>query len=502
MRIKAISKQSIAKQDIIHILVLVTITLCIGIYLICTAAVIAKDGVTFIEYAKDFEINPTETMIQQDQHPGYPFMILSVHKIVSFFNRSDSIYSWIYCAQGISFFFRLLSLAVLFFIGKEIVGAAGSFCALLIFIFLPKPAAFGSDALSDWPHLFFLSAGFLCLLKGAKRRKVCWFWLASLMAGIGYLVRPECIQIIIYGFLWLVFELRRPRKGMSRTKAVTALILMAGCFVLIVGPYMKMKGNVFPKKKLVSLQFKTKSHNLPAAGNKSSEERLFLGNVLKSKSVKGAMELFNNFGDTFMWFFLPFLLVGTWKYLRRLNFHEPIYFLVFVFGGLNICLMIWLYLRAGYMNVRHTMPFAAIAAFFVPLGLEGAAWFLCKSSSGKKTQDQPQRSFRLFIILTATGIAICLPKLLRPLHHDKQVYSLAAKWLANNTEKNSIVAVPDVRIGFLAERTAVVSAGKAVPGGANYVVKVSGKDEMIEEGEILFSACRKGRKIIIYKPCR
>ena len=82
-----------AKQDVIRILILLTIALGIGIYLIATTVVIAKDGVVFIEYAKNLEIDHTQTIRQEDDHPGYPAMILGVHKTVRLFAESKSVFS-------------------------------------------------------------------------------------------------------------------------------------------------------------------------------------------------------------------------------------------------------------------------------------------------------------------------------------------------------------------------------------------------------------------------
>ena len=76
MHAKTISGQSGARQDIVHLSILLAVGLVIGIYLICTAGVIAKDGVTFIEYARNLQTAPAETMIKEAQHPGYPFLIL------------------------------------------------------------------------------------------------------------------------------------------------------------------------------------------------------------------------------------------------------------------------------------------------------------------------------------------------------------------------------------------------------------------------------------------
>jgi len=244
----ALEKHPPVKQDIIYISILLITALCIGIYLISTTVLIARDGVVFIEYAKDLEIEPVQTMIQKDQHPGYPAMILVIHKAIRLLSESESLFSWIYSAQSIALLFRLLTITVLYFIGRNLVGSRFSFWAILILIFLPKPAWYGSDALSDWPHLFFLATGMLLLIRASTNRRWWLFGFAGLTAGAGYLIRPECAQVIVYGCLWLGLQLFWAKRTLDKPKTVLALVLLLVGFLVATGPYMRLKGAVFPKK--------------------------------------------------------------------------------------------------------------------------------------------------------------------------------------------------------------------------------------------------------------
>jgi hypothetical protein len=69
--------------------------------------------------------------------------------------------------------------------------------------------------------------------------------------------------------------------------------------------------------------------------------------------------------------------------------------------------------------------------------------------------------------LLVIGIVICVPKLFRPIRIEKKGYRLAAEWLKENTTKEDVIAVPDIRISFYAERKGVSQYEK----GAKYVVK-------------------------------
>ena len=224
MRIKITDEQSSGvshlddrSKAIIHISILLAISFCVGVYLISTTVLIAKDGITFIEYAKGLETSPLKAIKSEYQHPGYPFLIAAAHKIAKIGQDGSSLWSWIYSAQAVALIFRLLTVVLLYFIGKKIVGQRFSFWAILILILLPDAAELGSDALSDWPHIFFLSAGFLLLIWGAVSRKWWLFGFSGLAAGMGYLIRPECAQVVVFGTLWLGLQLFYSRTDYKQT---------------------------------------------------------------------------------------------------------------------------------------------------------------------------------------------------------------------------------------------------------------------------------------------
>ena len=111
------------------------------------------------------------------------------------------------------------------------------------------------------------------------------------------------------------------------------------------------------------------------------------------------------------------------------------------------------------------------------------------------------------MVLLVIGIAICSPKLLRPIRAEKQSYRDAARWLAQNTNEKDIIAVSDIRIGFYSGRRSVEYDGRAVPKEAQYVVKVfedekntPTSEEMLQTKEV-FSIEGKGKeaKVVIYR---
>ena len=137
----------------------------LGIYLVASTVLVSKDGVLYIEQARMVSSDPA--VIVKGDTPGYPFLIFAVHRFAALFADNSSLFGWIYTAQSVTLLFRLLALVPLYFIGKLLVGGRNSFYAMLILIVLPHPAKMACELTREWPHIFFLAAGFLLLLWGA-----------------------------------------------------------------------------------------------------------------------------------------------------------------------------------------------------------------------------------------------------------------------------------------------------------------------------------------------
>ncbi|MDD5327116.1 MAG: glycosyltransferase family 39 protein [Phycisphaerae bacterium] len=498
MRIKITDEQSGGSKAIIHISILLAVAFCVGVYLIGTTVLIAKDGVTFIEFAKGLETSPVKAMNSSHQHPGYPFLITIAHKISEVRKDDSSIQSWVYSAQAVALVFRLLAVVMLYFVGKKIVGKRFSFWSVLILILLPNPARLGSDALSDWPHIFFLSTGFLLLIWGAVSRKWWLFGLAGVAAGIGYLIRPECTQVIVFGTLWLGLQVFWPGRTISRRKAVFAFVLLVAGFLAVAGPYMKLKGELFPKKQLV--EFTTNTQLSEVSKQKINIYPDVYAAGFAPSDIAGALgKLVQRVSETLMWFFVPALLIGAYEYFRKRDWREPENFLVIALIALNVLIMILLYCKFGYMSRRHTLTLVVFTIFYVPIGLDAMASWLDERFS-KKTNTN-----FWFMVLLIIGIAICGPKLLSPVRAEKQNYRDAARWLAENTDEKDIIAVPDGRISFYSGRRGIVHNDRAVPKEAQYLVKISEDKKDMPAGEEMlrmkkvFPVEDKKSKFTIYK---
>ena len=453
------------KHDLVNVAILLAIALGIGVYLIVTTVLIAKDSVLYVECTMQIADNPVEAVRNMAICPGYPFLIYLMHEVMGLFNDTESIQGWIISAQLVSLLSKVIASVALYFVGSYFVGPKISFWGVVILSVLPDSAEFGSDALAEWPHLMFLTTGFLLLLLGAQYHKKWMFGLAGIIAGLGYLVRSEGCQLILYGSAWLLLNVARPQGKMNRKKAAGALVLLLAGFAVIAVPYVRSKGYVFPDQRM---------WKLPASVSHSSDTYSPMINAnmcLAGLSLKGAIgneTLITNVCETLMYYFVPALLIGCYYYFRKRPKTMGQTFFAAAFIILNIAMLCWQ--SNKFLSRRHTLPLIVFTVFYIPIGLHKIACWLSQRSPKHNVSVQNHRQ-QWFLVLIVIGMAICLPKLLRPMRIDKQGYLDTAMWLKGNTRPEDIVAVPDKRISLYAERKGLVY-GNTFPQQAKYIVKI------------------------------
>jgi len=495
----------VRKHHLVHLAILLIIILGIGVYLIATTVLIAKDGVAYIEYAKQLAVEPAKAMRGTYLHPGYSFLIYIVNKLVGQFYGGTSLGSWIISAQSVSLLCKTIATVVLYLIGSLLVGPRMSFWAVLILTILPDSAEYGSDALTDWPHIMFLVTGFWLLLLSVKSSKWQAFGFVGIIAGLGYLVRPECCQLVIYGGGWLLLRLVRPQREMSRTRTVGCLISLLAGFAITAGPYMKFMGYVFPEHRIGSFArfVDMADSNIDKIGMTSE----YFAGFVPIELAKGIWKFSSNIHESLIYYFVPALLIGIYYHFQKQARREEKFF-VPAFILFNVVVLLWLYCKGGYISRRHTLPLVALTIFYVPIGLQLISeWFArLFFRTDAETYWEKSKSQLCFLALIVIGMAICVHKLLEPMRTEKKGYRTAAKWLKENTTEKALIAVPDRRIGFYAERPMIVFDDR-IPKGAKYIVKIV-KDQdksstpyqsLHEEQSIYINERDKKDVLIIYK---
>ena len=116
---------------------------------------------------------------------------------------------------------------------------------------------------------------------------------------------------------------------------------------------------------------------------------------MPKKIFKSAGKFFNNTAETYMYIFLPAVIVGIIVWLKNGKLLEPDRFIILSALVLNFVIMVWLYYKHSYMSLRHTMPILILIAVFIPDGFER----IVRLFSGKKTDKKTVVRKMLYIIL-------------------------------------------------------------------------------------------------------
>lgn len=495
----------VKKQDLNHLAILLVIALGIGVYLIAATVVITRDGVWYIQEAREFSSEPQDVI--KGLPFGYTFLVFAAHKLVTSLSDSSSLFTWIYSAQSITLLCRLLALIPLYFIGKLLIGGKRSFWAVFILIILPYPAKFGSDVLREWPHILFLALGLLFLIWAVKQSK-CWmFGAAGFVAGIGHIIRPECAQLLIYGALWIFIRLFSPKTGMSRSKLLCALSVLLIGFAIPAAPYMAARGKFLPAKlKALTTPADQDESKKVQEPKTNSENDAFTASSAPGKIVNAIGELVRIISENLMYFFVPPLLIGIYFYFRKQSSIVEIEkFFVPALASFNVVMLLALYYSWGYISRRHSLPLIVFMIFYVPIGLEVSADWLANRFC--KSRPASIRDCRLwFFILLIIGTIICLPKLLSRPGSDRSVYRDAAAWLKENTARDDLIAAPDSRITFYAERKGHIYETRPYKQTAYLVSILKNEDQKPdfagaakEQYSVWVNKNKKKNKLIIYK---
>jgi hypothetical protein len=129
---------------------------------------------------------------------------------------------------------------------------------------------------------------------------------------------------------------------------------------------------------------------------------------------------------------------------------------------------------------RYCLPMIALTIFYLPMGLDVMTRVLNSiyTFRGRLAGFGVERRPPWFYLLLLGGLVLCTPKLIRtPLRADKAGYRAAAEWLVANTPADAVIADPDRRICFYADRPGLLYERCPNWRKADFVVVIAGRDE-------------------------
>lgn len=422
---------------------LLCLALAGGIYLIASCTLISEDGVLFIHQAQQLQNEGLGSISKFRQHPGYPAMIWGAHTALkgtlAFLPQH---LQWAIPGQLVALLSRLAALCLAYSVAKCLAGPRAALAGLAIIAMLPRAAEYGSDVLSDWLGLVFVLAAFRLLLASMQRERPWRLAGVGVLAGAGYLIRPEALIVLLVAWPWIgwrIFAPSAPRPRGRLAWAWTGLLmtLLAGACVWL---HVHQTGMLYPKHQLFPLAQAGPSSPPHDALNLAGMEFQQLWRQLRilASCLGDLVELTAGVP-------ILFIAVGLVIVLRhRPGRQADRYFLS---AALLVYLIVTLgfAITFGYISHRHLL--GPVLLCMAPLGLgiqAGAGWL-----SLRARWLTPARLTWLVVAMVSIPLAVYS---LQPIRHQQADVRQAITWLAGNTSPDEMVLVSDTRMTFYLDR--------------------------------------------------
>jgi hypothetical protein len=209
----------------------------------------AQDGLKLLRFARQFQSDPWQDVVRgADVHPLYPGLVAMVEPPVSWLT-GEGPDTWRLAAQLVAAVAALGLLVPVYFLTESLFDRRIGFIAAGVLALLPRVAEAGRETLADSLGLF---ATFTALWLAARALARSDWRLAigsGIVAGLGYLARPEVILVpIVVALAWAVERVRPAGAARPGRWVPTALMLILPG--LAVAGYAAVKGDVSEKPSL------------------------------------------------------------------------------------------------------------------------------------------------------------------------------------------------------------------------------------------------------------
>ncbi len=417
----------------------------------------AQDGLKFIRIAEQFHKQPWSDVVRgSDSHPLYPALIATAEPLVALFvgNGHDA---WRLAAQliavmaSVALIFPVYGLTASLFDRRIAVMAAG------LAVLLPRAAELGRDTLSDNLGLLCtfgsLWLGAIAIRSGSMRAAIG----SGVVAGLGYLARPEVILVpLAIGIAWGIgLAVDRSRQASARWGAIGALMLSTAS---IVGAYAVVKGEIseklsfrytmslYPKRVAARRSPPPSSHGLdsPLCDFSPKEET----DHIPIRDWKYAiLRIGGKWWEELCWLFAVMTVWGIVRrgYIRGLGLDRGADGetgrvegrLLLVFAAVYALALVRHSSLLGYLSGRHIM-----ALVYASIPWAAAGTFVCARGIAVKADWGPRGVRRAAVFGTCILVVASIAVQMRPNHVNhlsRMGHWAAGRWLATNAEPSELV---------------------------------------------------------------
>ena len=207
-------------------------------------ACIDRNGVQFIEYARQIGADPVAAMQTTTRQPGFAVALLATHGALGPLFGGDDPESYQRCGELLAFVGGVATCGVVHLLAWRLFSPAVALYAGLLVVLWPHGAHMSAGVLSDMPHLALYLLGIVVAHRAIQQSRWGRMALFGLVAGLAYLIKQEALGLLAAGVIaWSWPGSRRT----ARTR-IGGTIAGLACFVAIVSPHAILVGDLMPNK--------------------------------------------------------------------------------------------------------------------------------------------------------------------------------------------------------------------------------------------------------------
>lgn len=444
---------------------------------------ISADGIIFINFARRMPENPRETFRVQDQHPGYPALLLGATRVVQWLGFREDPEAWMLGGLLVSATCGVLCVGAVWLLTRSVFDVQVANVAAMVFAVLPVPVWNAADAHSDSPHLlFYLTAAWLASV-GMVHGRLWPLAAAGAVSAVAYWIRPEGLEVFLIAQACVVWQAFRTGWSWSRLGLATACL--AGVALLVAAPYPILAGKftskqlpfakLHPVKTYISQVATETAPTQPATVSPATApdspspasapqpvasvptatiavapvatlpvdasppaKRYRPALVLKLVG-KAIGSFLTSFCQGLKFVFIPFYLLGHVALLRRR--HEPLHIGFLALLGLtHFAALLGVFILSGYIAHRHLLPIIGLTMPLVGLGLVTAGEYLAL-----RLKSQPK--YAVLAVLAVSSI-IVLPYTLRATNREFVPVIAASRWVQQHAAPGTGVVSNSPYVAF------------------------------------------------------
>jgi hypothetical protein len=371
------------------------VTLLLGTFQCARAMSISLDSAIFIRYARQLGGEPAppksaelrlvrghlasfvvsnlrasisgfDAIEFEHQHPGYPLALLVVQRVLGPLLSDDPALQWIRSGQLASLLGGCMLTVGSYFLGRRLLSeTAGLAGAVVLATAVPFVQTY-CDVLSDIPGLACLVISTLFaarLLEGGNwSDALC----CGVFAGVGYLIRPEEVQVAMLATLVLLVRFACGTPD-TRSHTLINMVSILAPILALCAPYVLIKGSILTKKAhIYGGNAYTPVPIAPSEAEQFEQKEsptLILGDLGLPGSAESRAGVMRGLGEFFFgwsrdlghFLFVPVLvgLASSLGILRKRPSHRLVWG-VFLINAVSLPLI--LFRESGYLDRRHVMP--------------------------------------------------------------------------------------------------------------------------------------------------